>query len=156
MVHGVANANKRWDPEPRGGSEVFVTGWLMAQARRQAGPGWISFEAMGSLEPLMGPNGYTLLLQTGETADGVTPLVDRQHPHDAFMAIGASYHVEIEEGAWAFLYVAPIGSPALGPVPFMHRASGAANLRACNGPCRRASARSKSPSSSILSTTCTA
>ena len=39
----------------------------------------------------MGARGYPLLLASGETADGVTPLVDRQHPHDLFMELSASY-----------------------------------------------------------------
>ena len=38
----------------------------------------------------MGKRGYPLLLAAGETADGVTPLVDRQHPHDFFMELSAS------------------------------------------------------------------
>ena len=43
--------------------------------------------SMVSLDPAMGKSGYPLLLQTGESADGETPLVDRQHPHDAFMEL---------------------------------------------------------------------
>jgi len=75
----------------------------------------------------MGPRGYSLLLQTGETADGILPLVDRQHPHDALIELSASFRAEIDEGVWAFLYAAPVGSPALGPEPYMHRPSGALN-----------------------------
>ena len=42
---------------------------------------------MLSLDPFMGKSGYPLLLQTGETANGVTPLMDRQHPHDFVMEL---------------------------------------------------------------------
>ena len=44
-----------------------------------------------SLDPLMGKSGYPLLFQTGESADGRTALVDRQHPHDFFMELAATY-----------------------------------------------------------------
>ena len=45
---------------------------------------------MGSLDPAMGPRGYPLLLQTGETADGRAPLVDRQHPHNLLMELAGT------------------------------------------------------------------
>ena len=48
------------------------------------GPGRVEARVMLSAEPTMGRDGYPLLRQTGETADGVNPLVDRQHPHDLF------------------------------------------------------------------------
>jgi hypothetical protein len=70
-------------------------------------------------------------LQTGETADGSTPLIDRQHPHDFFMELAATYSTDIgAEGNSAFAYAALAGEPALGPVTFMHRASGLANPEA--------------------------
>ena len=43
----------------------------------------------------MGARGYPLLLAAGETADGATPLVDRQHPHDLFMELSASYSLPL-------------------------------------------------------------
>ena len=49
-----------------------------------------TLRAMLSPDPFMGQRGYPLLLAAGETADGVTPLVDRQHPHDLFMELSAS------------------------------------------------------------------
>jgi hypothetical protein len=127
MAHGVVTLNSRWGAEPRGETDVFFTNNIMVSGRRALGPGWLELRAMASAEPALGARGYSLLLQTGETADGVNPLVDRQHPHDALMEISATYHQEVEPGVWAFLYVAPVGSPALGPVPFMHRSSGSDN-----------------------------
>jgi hypothetical protein len=79
---------------------------------------------MMSLEPAtIGKEGYPLLLQTGETADGVHPLIDRQHPHDLFMELALSYSVASGHRS-LFVYGAPVGEPALGPPAFMHRFSG--------------------------------
>jgi hypothetical protein len=97
---------------------------LMGMAQHGAGPGTLTLRAMLSLDPLMGPDGYPLLLQTGETANGRTPLVDRQHPHDLFMELSGTYSLPVGRGASAFLYVGYPGEPALGPVTFMHRLSG--------------------------------
>lgn len=109
---------------PRGDDQVFVSGMLMAMARRQFDNGdTLSFRAMLSPEPFMGRRGYPLLLQTGETGDGVTPLIDRQHPHDLFMELSASYSRKLSDDASAFVYFAYPGEPALGPAAFMHRVS---------------------------------
>jgi len=82
---------------------------------------------MMSLEPLtVGKRGYPLLLQTGETGDGVTHLIDRQHPHDLFMELAGSWSVSDANGS-AFVYAGLPGEPALGPPAFMHRASGESN-----------------------------
>lgn len=82
---------------------------------------------MSSLEPLtVGRNGYPLLLQTGETADGRTHLIDRQHPHDLFMELAATWSVP-RATRTAFVYAGLPGEPALGPPVFMHRASGEAD-----------------------------
>ena len=78
---------------------------------------------MLSPDPAMGKRGYPLLLASGETADGVTGLVDRQHPHDLFMELSASYSHPIGEGSSAFLYAGLPGEPAFGPPAFMHRLS---------------------------------
>ena len=52
----------------------------------------LSTISMMSIEPsTIGKEGYPLLLQTGETADGRTPLIDRQHPHDLFMIRGGRH-----------------------------------------------------------------
>lgn len=127
MAHGALAIASRWGAEPRGDKQAFFTNHVTISGRRAVGPGWLEIRGMASAEPAMGARGYSLLLQTGETADGVNPLVDRQHPHDAIMELSAYYQQELEPGVWAFFYAAPVGSPALGPVPFMHRASGSDN-----------------------------
>ncbi|MEI9932515.1 MAG: hypothetical protein WDM89_18750 [Rhizomicrobium sp.] len=78
---------------------------------------------MLSPDPFMGKSGYPLLLATGETANGTTPLVDRQHPHDLFMELSSSFSHRFTNTDSGFLYLGYPGEPALGPTAFMHRAS---------------------------------
>ena len=86
MTHALLNVVYDRQSGPRGGDKTFVAGMLMTSARRDFDDGsTLNLRAMLSPDPLMGKSGYPLLLAAGETADGVTPLVDRQHPHDAFM-----------------------------------------------------------------------
>jgi hypothetical protein len=109
---------------PRGGDQYFASGMLMAIARREFEDGdMLSFRAMLSPEPLMGRRGYPLLLQTGETGNGVTPLVDRQHPHDLLMELSSSFSHRISDDSSVFVYFGYPGEPALGPAAFMHRVS---------------------------------
>jgi hypothetical protein len=85
---------------------------------------------MLSLDPLMGKDGYPLLLQTGETANGEEHLIDRQHPHDLFMELATTYSVSTGKDSSAFVYLGYPGEPALGPATFMHRFSGMDNPEA--------------------------
>ncbi|HMC92906.1 MAG TPA: hypothetical protein VKI45_10630 [Allosphingosinicella sp.] len=123
MAHAVLNGV--WDKQtgPRGNEKAFVSGMLMGMARRDVGPGTVQFRAMLSPDPLMGARGYPLLLASGETANGVTPLVDRQHPHDFLMELSASYSLRLSDTASAFVYAGLPGEPAFGPPAFMHRLS---------------------------------
>src|SRR5436305_13127481 len=109
---------------PRGGQMGFVSGMVMAMAQRPLGDGTFGLRAMLSPDPFMGPRGYPLLLASGETADGRTHLIDRQHPHDLFMELAATYSRNISATASMFLYAGLPGEPALGPPAFMHRTSG--------------------------------
>jgi hypothetical protein len=125
MLHGYADLVYDRQGGPRGDEKVFVPSMFMAMGQRAAGPGTWGLRAMVSLDPFMGRDGYPLLFQTGESADGVEPLVDRQHPHDAFMELATTYSVAVGEGS-VFGYLGLPGEPALGPPAFMHRASGMA------------------------------
>lgn len=125
MLHGYLDVVYDVQGGGRGDEKVFVPGMLMVMAQRAAGPGTWGLRAMLSPDPLMGRSGYPLLFQTGETADGTTPLVDRQHPHDAFMELATTYSIPIPYGS-VFGYAGLPGEPALGPPAFMHRASGTA------------------------------
>jgi hypothetical protein len=108
---------------PRGGDKAFLSGMAMGSARRPLGPGTLQLRASLSPDPLMGRRGYPLLLASGETANGVDPLVDRQHPHDLFMEMSASYGLPLSGRSSLFVYAALPGEPAFGPPPFMHRVS---------------------------------
>jgi hypothetical protein len=123
MTHGVANLVYDHQSGPRGANKAFVSGMLMGMASRPVANGTLQLRAMLSPEPLMGPRGYPLLLQTGETANGRTPLIDRQHPHDLFMELSASVSQDIGKGASLFVYAGLPGEPAFGPPAFMHRES---------------------------------
>ncbi|MGN6515538.1 MAG: hypothetical protein ACTHLR_06825 [Rhizomicrobium sp.] len=110
---------------PRGGDKTFLAGMLMGMARRDFGASdTLQFRAMLSPDPFMGKSGYPLLFATGETANGVTPLIDRQHPHDLFMELSGTYAHKFGNDESVFLYAGYPGEPALGPPAFMHRASG--------------------------------
>jgi len=124
MVHGLLNGVYDHQGGPRGDDQSFVSGMFMVMAARPVGEvGTLQLRAMVSPDPLMGPKGYPLLLATGETADGKTPLVDRQHPHDLFMELSASYSVKLSGQDSVFVYAGLPGEPAFGPPAFMHRLS---------------------------------
>jgi hypothetical protein len=110
---------------PRGGDKVYSPNTFMLSAVRNLGKGSLMFQSMFSLEPATVTNrSYPLLFQTGETAYG-RPLVDAQHPHNFFMALGVQYARPLGNGTMLQLYYAPVGDPALGPVAYPHRASAA-------------------------------
>jgi hypothetical protein len=110
---------------PRGATQWFVEGMLMGAARRDfTTSDVLNLRLMLSPDPFMGARGYPLLLASGETADGATALIDRQHPHDLFMEMAASYSHAFTGADSAFVYLGYPGEPALGPPAFMHRASG--------------------------------
>lgn len=124
MVHGFFNVVYNEDPAPRGTGETFSTNMFMLSTRHGLAKGKFGFRFMATGEPTMGSLGYPVLLQTGETFDGRNPLIDRQHPHDLVMELAVTYTHPLSEDDSIFVYFAPVGSPAIGPTPFMHRGSG--------------------------------
>jgi hypothetical protein len=124
MGHGIIDGVYDWQQGPRGDQKAFAPGMLMGMAQRSFATGdTLQFRAMLSPDPFMGKRGYPLLLASGETADGVTRLVDRQHPHDLFMELSASYSHRLSAKDSVFLYAGLPGEPAFGPPTFMHRLS---------------------------------
>lgn len=127
MWHGSANLIYDDQGGPRGATKTFSNSMLMFMGRRELPDGALGARVMLSADPLMGSNGYPLLFQTGETADGVHPLIDRQHPHNLLMEAAASYARTLSPERSAFVYAGVAGEPALGPPAFMHRLSGLDN-----------------------------
>ncbi|MDB5131430.1 MAG: hypothetical protein JWR02_1179 [Mucilaginibacter sp.] len=132
MVHG--NISFRYtkqdlgDKGSRGGDKFDAPNWFMGMAQRPVGEnGLLHFNLMMSLDPLTeGGYGYPLLFQTGESWKGI-PLVDRQHPHDLFSELSASYAYAFSKKTDLSIYIGYPGEPALGPVAFMHRPSAMSN-----------------------------
>ena len=123
MLHGVVFGNDIRATGFRGESKRFSTNWGMFSAQRSLGRGDLLLRTMLSLEPAtISGRKYPELFQTGETAFG-KQIIDGQHPHDFFMELAAEYARMLTPSTMWFIYVAPVGSPALGPVAFPHRDS---------------------------------
>jgi hypothetical protein len=131
MGHVTLDGVYSWQDRPRGDEKAFVGGMFMGTAQRRFANGNVlQFRGMLSPDPFMGKSGYPLLLAAGETADGVEPLIDRQHPHDLFMELSASYSHRLSEKDSVFVYAGLPGEPAFGPPAFMHRPAAAASPEA--------------------------
>jgi len=134
MLHGLASFNDLRATGPRGGEKKFSTNWMMISAQRPLGGGHLLLRTMLSLEPAtISSRRYPELFQTGETAFG-KQLIDGQHPHDLFMELAAEYAHPLGSHAFGYLYLAPVGDPALGPVGFPHRDSAGEIPQAPLGP----------------------
>jgi hypothetical protein len=108
---------------PRGGDQAVVPNWWMLMGSRKTSHGTITLNGMWSLDPAtVGGAGYRQLLQTGESYQG-EPNIDRQHPHDFFMELSASWRIPLSASTAVTLRGGPVDAPALGPIAFMHRAS---------------------------------
>lgn len=124
MGHVMLNGVYSWQDGPRGDEKAFLAGMIMGVARRDLANGdTIQFRGMLSPDPFMGRSGYPLLLAAGETADGVNPLIDRQHPHELVMELSGSYSHRLSDNSSVFVYLGYPGEPAFGPPAFMHRTS---------------------------------
>jgi len=127
MAHGVVFVDYNQQGGPRGEGKAESVNWLMLMEERRSGSGNLLFREMLSAESLTAPHpGFPELFQTGETYHD-QPLVDHQHPHNVFSELSFDYTHPLgflfnEKVSWEF-YGAAAGEPALGPVPFIHRAS---------------------------------
>jgi hypothetical protein len=129
MIHGDIfiryNNQDVFKSGSRGGSKFDAPSMIMLMTQRPVGKnGLFSINTMFSFDPfLVGPGGYPLLFQTGESYKG-NKLVDRQHPHDLFAQISPNYTQRIAKDADLSVSIGYPGEPALGPPVFMHRLSG--------------------------------
>jgi len=127
MAMGIATGGYDSQGGPSGGQEGDSVNWNMLHLQGSLGPGLLSVMMMNSLEVVTFPKaGSHELFQTGESYQG-RPLVDRQHPHDFFMNLSATYRYPLGPEAGVWLQVAPVGEPAIGPTAYMHRASAGEN-----------------------------
>jgi hypothetical protein len=96
--------------------------WIMATGVRPSGDARVQLASMVSLEPFtLHRIGSAQVFQTGETYQG-TALIDYQHPHDLMMELGGELRVPTSRAEFMF-GLDLVGSPTLGPPPFMHRPS---------------------------------
>ena len=123
MVHGIVAPLYDSQRGPRGDDQFNVINWGMLTAKRPFGGGQVALRVMASADPwTVGPRGYPLLLQSGESYKGA-PLVDRQHPHDLWIELAALWERPLAANLAASLYLAAVGEPAVGPPAFQHRPS---------------------------------
>lgn len=125
MAHGVVFLTYNQQGGPRGAGKAESVNWLMSMEQHKLGRGTLLLRQMFSAESLTSPHpGFPELFQTGETYHG-EPLVDHQHPHNVFGEISAYYSLPVTEKVSWLLYGGPAAEPALGPVTYIHRTSGA-------------------------------
>lgn len=130
MIHGsfFGRYNKQdlFNQGTRGSYKIDDPNWLMFMTQRPVGNGGLfAINTMFSFDPFtVGPGGYPLLFQTGESYQG-HKLVDKQHPHDLFAELSVAYTQTIANDADVSVSVGYPGEPALGPPVFMHRLSAA-------------------------------
>lgn len=127
MTHGSLFAQYLEDAGLRGHAQFGSVNWLMVMGQRSTGAGRFVLRGMASAEPwTIRGCGYPDLLASGELCNRDV-IVDRQHPHDAFMELTASYDGPLVSSVRWQVYGGPVGEPALGPVAFLHRKSAMAN-----------------------------
>src|SRR2546425_12077539 len=115
MQDGIVFAEFNHQGGPRGGDEFVVPNWWMGMANRDFSLGRLTLTSMFSLDPAtVGKDGYREIFQAGEALDG-RPLIDRQHPHDLFMQLGAVWRMPVAASTGIPLAGGPAGAPPLGP-----------------------------------------
>ncbi len=131
MLQGWANLIFDHQGGPRGGTTMFSNSIFMVKGEQKITHGTVDATAMLSFDCMtMNKCGYPLLLQTGKTCDGITPLIDRQHPHDLFMELSKEYNHALDDDLTLHIYFGLPGDPALGTPIFVHRYSAIYNPEA--------------------------
>jgi hypothetical protein len=127
MAHGNAFLQYFRESGDRGSDQFGSINWFMGMADRNVGSGHLGLRGMISLEPwTIRGCGYPDLLASGELCNAET-IHDRQHPHDLFMELAATYDRPIAGDVRLQLYGGAVGEPALGPTAFPHRISATPN-----------------------------
>jgi hypothetical protein len=105
-------------------NELFSTNWFAAGAQRTLGSrGLVLFRGRLSLEPYTVPEeGYPQMLQfISEESGG--PLMDSMRAHDLIGEAAVHLGLRLTTASFLHLYAAPVGTPALGTVPYAQRRS---------------------------------
>jgi hypothetical protein len=127
MAHGSVFVQYLYESGDRGSEQFGSINWFMGMADRTVGDGHLGFRGMLSLEPwTIRGCGYPDLLASGELCNGEA-IHDRQHPHDLFMELAATYDRPLGGDVRLQVYGGPVGEPALGPTAFPHRISATSN-----------------------------
>jgi hypothetical protein len=105
-------------------NEAFSTNWIAGGAQRTLGSrGLILFRGRASLEPYtIKERGYPQMLQFISPENG-GPLLDAMRAHDLIGEAAVDLAFRTSTTTFLHLYAAPVGDPALGPVPYAQRAS---------------------------------
>jgi hypothetical protein len=105
-------------------NEVFSTNWFAGGAQRALGSrALVLFRARASAEPYTIPReGYPQLLQEVSPESG-GPLLDHMRAHEPLGEVAAHFAFRTGTASYAHAYIAPIGDPPVGAVPFAQRAS---------------------------------
>jgi hypothetical protein len=127
MAHANAFLQYLHESGNRGSDQAGGISWFMGMADRAIGSAHLGLRGMISLEPwTIRGCGYPDLLASGEVCRGES-IHDRQHPHDLFMELAATYDRPLAGSLRLQLYGGPVGEPALGPAAFPHRISAMPN-----------------------------
>ncbi len=103
--------------------------WVMAALDRPGRRWNVSTIAMFTFEPFsLNDIGSPQAFQTGETFNNA-PIIDYQHPHDLIMQLSADV-THATDRTLLGLSGAVVGTPPIGPPPFMHRPSATENPQA--------------------------
>ncbi|HEU4523039.1 MAG TPA: hypothetical protein VFT12_13610 [Thermoanaerobaculia bacterium] len=105
-------------------NEIFSTNWFAAGAQRTLGSrGLVLFRGRVSLEPFTIPeDGYPQMLQFISAESG-GPLLDSMRAHDLLGEAAVHFAYRVTDASFVHLYAAPVGTPALGTIPYAQRLS---------------------------------
>jgi hypothetical protein len=107
----------------RRADDLVALGWLMASLTAVGPGGEIGLRGMVSMDPLtLGECGYPRLLSGNGLVCVDRPFADLSHSHAFFMDLSVRTHVRLGAAA-VFVEGGPVGTPALGPLSYMHRPS---------------------------------
>ena len=122
---GAAFLSHSWEVGPEEQrNELFSTNWVAGGAQRRLGQrGLLLLRGRASLEPFTVPeDGYPQMLQFLSDESG-GPLLDRMRAHDLVGEAAVHVAYRVARSSFLHVYAAPVGTPALGFLPYAQRLS---------------------------------